>query len=64
MAEAPLGLTMKRPQGPVPTLADLQKSVDWFWLWCERCQHHAPIKFAPLIQRWGADAVARSSRFY
>ena len=23
---------MKRPQGPVPPLGQLQESVDWFWL--------------------------------
>ena len=53
---------MKRPQGPVPTLAELQKSVDWFWLWCERCQHSTPIKFAPLIQRSRRQDVKRSAR--
>lgn len=53
---------MKRPQGPVPTLGQLQKSTDWFWIWCERCQHHAPMKFAPLIARWGADTSSDKLR--
>ena len=53
---------MKRPQGPVPTLGELQESTSWFWLWCERCQHSAPIKFAPLIERWGADASSDKLR--
>jgi hypothetical protein len=53
---------MKRPQGPVPTLGQLQESVSWFWLWCERCQHSAPIKFAPLIARWGADTSSDKLR--
>jgi len=53
---------MKRPQGSVPTLADLQKSTAWIWVWCERCQHHAPIKFAPLIERWGANASSDKLR--
>jgi hypothetical protein len=40
---------MKGPQGPVPTLGELQESADWTWLYCERCHHSAPMKFALLI---------------
>jgi len=28
--------------GPIPTLGELQRATPWVWLWCERCQHHAP----------------------
>jgi len=45
-----------------PDVAELQESTSWFWLWCERCQHSAPIKFAPLIARWGADASSDKLR--
>jgi hypothetical protein len=53
---------MKRPQGPIPTLGELQASTSWTWVWCERCQHHAPMAFAPLILRWGADASSDKLR--
>jgi hypothetical protein len=53
---------MKRSEGPVPTLGQLQESTSSFWLWCERCQHSVPIKFAPLIARWGADASSDKLR--
>jgi hypothetical protein len=43
----------KSPIGPVPTLADLQQSMCWCWIWCQRCEHHAPMAFAPLVIRWG-----------
>jgi len=39
----------------VPTLAELRQNSAWFWLWCERCLHHAPVAFVPLMIRWGAD---------
>jgi hypothetical protein len=41
--------------GPVPTLAELQKSMCWAWVWCQRCEHHAPMAFAPFVIRWGPD---------
>jgi hypothetical protein len=43
--------TYKSPIGPVPTLADLQRSMCWAWVYCERCLHHAPMAFAPLVIR-------------
>jgi hypothetical protein len=45
----------KSRPGPRPTLGDLQRSTPWVWLWCERCQHHAPFACAPAVIRWGAD---------
>jgi hypothetical protein len=47
---------MTRPQGPLPTLGQLQESTSRIWVYCDRCQHSAPIKFGPLIARWSADA--------
>jgi hypothetical protein len=32
-----------RKLGPRPTLGELQRATPWVWLWCERCQHHAPL---------------------
>jgi hypothetical protein len=39
-----------------PTLADLQRSTPWLWLYCERCQHHSPLACAVAVIRWGATA--------
>jgi hypothetical protein len=41
--------------GPIPTLGDLQRTTPWVWLWCERCQHHAPLACAVAVIRWGPD---------
>jgi hypothetical protein len=52
----------ERP-GPRATLGQLQRgSSPWCWLWCEKCLHHAPIAFAPLVIRWGADASSDKLR--
>jgi hypothetical protein len=32
--------------GLIPTLGELQNTTPWVWLWCERCQHHAPLACA------------------
>jgi hypothetical protein len=47
-----------QPTGPIqiPTLGDLQRATAWVWLWCERCQHHAPLACAVAVIRWGAGA--------
>jgi hypothetical protein len=45
----------RQPAGPRPTLADLQRSHCWTWVYCEKCLHHAPMALVPLIIRWGAD---------
>src|SRR6516225_9620765 len=42
-------------RGPIPTLGELQRATPWVWLWCERCQHHAPLACAVAVIRWGAD---------
>jgi hypothetical protein len=39
--------------GPIPTLGELQQTTPWVWLWCERCQHHAPLACAVPVIRWG-----------
>jgi hypothetical protein len=45
----------RQPPGPRPTLADLQRSHCWTWVYCEKCLHHAPMALVPLIIRWGAE---------
>jgi len=45
----------RQPQGPRPTLAELQRSHCWTWVYCEKCLHHAPMALVPLIIRWGAE---------
>jgi hypothetical protein len=45
-----------------PTLAELRKHSSWVWVWCERCQHHAPIAYVPLMIRWGADVSSDKLR--
>ena len=50
---------------PVPTIGQLGSgSVEWFWLWCagRDCQHHAPLRLAYAIARWGADASSNVIR--
>ena len=32
------------------------------WLWCERCQHHAPLACAVAVILWGADASSDKLR--
>jgi hypothetical protein len=44
-----------RQHGPRPTLGELQRATPWVWLWCERCQHHAPLACAVAVIRWGPD---------
>ena len=41
----------RQPQGPRPTLAELQRSHCWTWVYCEKCLHHAPMALVPLIIR-------------
>jgi hypothetical protein len=45
-----------RDFGPVQTLGELQRSTPWVWLWCERCQHHAPLACAVAVILWGPHA--------
>jgi hypothetical protein len=47
---------MKRTPGPRPTLGDLHRATPWLWLYCEKCQHHAPLACAVPVIRWGASA--------
>src|SRR5215469_8646729 len=45
--------------GPAPTLGELRHATPWVWLWCERCQHHAPLACAVAVIRWGSGRVER-----
>jgi hypothetical protein len=47
--------TKRQPAGPRPTLAQLQRSHCWTWVYCEKCLHHAPMALVPLIIRWGVE---------
>ena len=47
---------MKREPGPRPTLGDLHHATPWLWLYCEKCQHYAPLACAVPVIRWGTDA--------
>jgi hypothetical protein len=51
-----------QPAGPIPTLGDLQRTTPWVGLWCERCQHHAPLACAAAVIRWGADTSSNRLR--
>jgi hypothetical protein len=58
--------TKRRQLGPRPTLGDLQRATPWVWMWCERCQHHAPLACAVAVIRWGpntsSDKLRRCAR--
>ena len=30
-----------------------QRATPWVWMWCERCQHHAPLACAVAVIHWG-----------
>jgi hypothetical protein len=51
-----------RELGPRPTLGELQRTTPWIWLWCERCQHHAPLACAVAVILWGPDASSDKLR--
>ena len=34
----------------------------FLWLWCERCQHHAPLACAVPVILWGPDASSDKLR--
>ena len=34
----------------------------WVWLWCERCQHHAPLACAVAVILWKPDASSDKLR--
>jgi hypothetical protein len=48
--------------GPRPTLGELQRATPWVWLWCEGCQHHAPLACAVAVILWGPDASSDKLR--
>jgi hypothetical protein len=47
--------SVMRDLGPPPTLGELQRTTPWVWLWCERCQHHAPLACAVAVILWGPE---------
>jgi hypothetical protein len=51
-----------RERVPVPTLGQLRKEHCWFWVFCSKCPHRAPMAVAPLVIRWGADASSDKLR--
>jgi hypothetical protein len=51
-----------RDFGPRPTLGELQRATPCVWLWCERCQHHAPLACAVAVILWGRDASSDKLR--
>src|SRR6516165_11167000 len=51
-----------REQGPRPSLGELQRATPWVWLWCERCQHHAPLASAVAVILWGPKASSDKLR--
>ena len=46
----------------VPTLAELREHSAWVWVYCDKCLHHAPVAFVPLMIRWGSDASSDKLR--
>src|SRR5690348_18251292 len=51
-----------REIGLRPTLGELQQATPWVWLWCERCQHHAPLACAVAVIRWEPNASSDKLR--
>ena len=51
-----------REDGFRPTLGELQQARPWVWLWCERCQHHAPLACAVAVILWGPNASSDKLR--
>jgi hypothetical protein len=54
--------THKSSPGPRPTLGELQRSSSWWWVYCERCPHYAPMAFAAPVILWGADTPSDKLR--
>jgi hypothetical protein len=50
-----------RDFGPRPTLGELQRTTPWVWLWCEHCQHRAPLACAVAVILWGPEAIKRQT---
>jgi hypothetical protein len=60
-AELQPNFAMREP-GPRPTLGELHRATPWVWLWCERCQHHAPLACAVAVILWGPGASSDKLR--
>jgi hypothetical protein len=43
-------------------VVELHRMTPWVWLWCERCQHHAPLACAIAVILWGPDASSDKLR--
>src|SRR5438477_4165631 len=46
-----------RERGRRPTLGELRRTTPWVWLWCERCQHHAPLACAVAVNPVGTGSL-------
>jgi hypothetical protein len=55
-------MAAKWTNSTVPTLAELRQHSAWFWVYCDKCSHRAPVAFVPLIIQWGADASSDKLR--
>ena len=44
--------------------ADARRLQPWVWVWCERCQHHAPLACAVAVIRWGPNTSSDRLRSY
>jgi hypothetical protein len=45
-----------------PSAATEPTALPSSWLWCERCQHHAPLACAVPVILWGPDASSDKLR--
>jgi hypothetical protein len=52
----------REPPPPIPTLAELQRIHNWWWLVCHGCQRFQATALAPLVIRWGSDASSDKLR--
>jgi hypothetical protein len=66
--EAGLGVVDRHPIGAMripranTTLGDLHRATPWLWLYCEKCQHYAPLACAVPVIRWAAQTSSDKLR--
>ena len=46
--------------GPAADAGD-QRSSSWWWMYCDRCPHYAPMAFAAPVILWGANAERQAT---
>jgi hypothetical protein len=44
------------------TLGDLHRATPWVWLYCNKCQHSAPLACAVAVIRWGSNISSDKPR--